>query len=88
MLKQYTDYFHTVIWLILVGLTLITYRLAEASVLGHLSAGVLMAIALIKSQLIANYFIGLHQCRRIWRSLMLSYFLLVGGLILTAYYTA
>lgn len=45
----------------------------------------LLAIALIKSQIVANYFMDLRNSKLIWRGIMLGYFVIVGGLIGFAY---
>ena len=45
----------------------------------------LLAIALVKGQMVAHYFMGLRRTRLLWRGIVLGYFLVVGGLIAIAY---
>jgi caa(3)-type oxidase subunit IV len=75
----------TVIWLILVALTLATWRIGEAGMVGKSTMLLLLFIALIKSQMVANYFMALRHTRLLWRGLMFGYFVIVGGLIALAY---
>ena len=53
-----------------------------------LEACPLPVIALIKGQMVANYFMGLRRVHLGWRILILAYFLIVGGLIALAYQLA
>jgi len=47
-----------------------------------------LALTLIKGQLIADYFMGLRRVRSLWRTAMFAYLVVVGGLIATAYLIA
>lgn len=73
------------IWLLLVGLTLATLGIGEAGLAGKGVMLALLAIALIKGQMVANYFMGLRYAGWLWRGIILAYFLLVGGMIAIAY---
>ena len=75
----------TVIWLILVALTLATWRIGEAGMVGKSAMLLLLFIAMIKSQMVSNYFMALRHTRLLWRGLMFGYFVIVGGLIAFAY---
>lgn len=75
----------TIIWLILVALTIATFSIGEAGLSGKHVMLTLLAIALIKSQIVANYFMDLRNSKLIWRGIMLGYFVIVGGLIGFAY---
>ena len=75
----------TVIWLILVALTLATWRIGEAGMVGKSAMLLLLFIAMIKSQMVANYFMALQHTRLLWRGIMFGYFVIVGGLIALAY---
>lgn len=86
--KPQSNLFSTVIWLVLVALTIMTFSLGETSSSGKGVMLTLLAITMIKSQLVANYFIGLCKTRFLWRAVMLGYFLIVGGLIALAYLKA
>jgi predicted membrane protein len=83
--KAQSKLFSTVIWLVLVVLTITTFSLGEAGVSGKGVMLTLLVITMIKSQLVANYFIGLHKTRFLWRAIMLGYFVIVGSLIALAY---
>ena len=77
--------FSTVIWLLLVALTVATFSIGEAVMAGKNIMLILLSIAMIKSQIVANYFMALRQTKLIWRLVMLLYFVIVGGLIALAY---
>ncbi|MGJ8619742.1 MAG: cytochrome C oxidase subunit IV family protein [Methylophilaceae bacterium] len=83
--ENITNYFSTLIWLVLVALTIVSYCLGETGMHGKAIMLTLLAITMIKSQLIANYFMGLYKTKLLWRSIMFSYFVIVGGLIALAY---
>jgi caa(3)-type oxidase subunit IV len=80
-----TDAFSTTIWLVLVGLTITTWRIGETGLMGKGAMLALLVIALVKGQMVANYFMGLRHAHWGWRALILGYFVLVGGLIAAAY---
>ncbi|HSI96398.1 MAG: cytochrome C oxidase subunit IV family protein [Methylophilaceae bacterium] len=75
----------TGIWLVLAVLTLLTFSIGEAGMAGRQVMLGLLFIALVKGQMVANYFMGLRQAGFWWRALVLFYFLIVGGLIALAY---
>lgn len=75
----------TVIWLTLVLLTLASYCLGETGQAGNNIIYILLIITMIKSQLVANYFMDLRSASLIWRVIMLFYFLIIGSLIALAY---
>lgn len=77
--------FSTIIWMLLVALTLTTYAMGERGMAGSGAMLGLLLIALVKGQMVANYFMGLRHVALGWRAVMLAYFLIVGGLIAMAY---
>ena len=77
--------FPTAIWLVLVALTIVTFSLGEAGMSGKSVMLTLLAITMIKSQLVANYFMALRKTKFLWRAIMFGYFIIVGGLIAMAY---
>ena len=87
MLKTYTasNIFSTLIWLALIALTLATYSTDHLGWSGKGTMLAILAITLIKSQMVANYFMGLRKTKLLWRAIMLGYFLIVGSLIALAY---
>lgn len=76
--------FSTAIWLVLVVLTLTTFAIGEAGMAGSGAMLGLLLIALVKGQMVANYFMGLRHAALGWRAVILGYFLLVGCLIALA----
>lgn len=82
---QHSNAFFTTVWLVLVALTLVTFSIGETGTTGKLAMLGLLFIALVKGQLVANYFMGLRDVAWGWRAIILGYFLLVGGLIAVAY---
>jgi cytochrome c oxidase subunit IV len=75
----------TLVWLLLLTLTVATYAAAQLGLQGKgLILGVL-ALAIIKGQLVVDHFMGLRRVGSFWRPLLGSYLLLVGGLIATAF---
>lgn len=77
--------FATLIWLLLITLTVITYCIGEEVGSGKAVILSVLLISLIKGQLIANYFMGLRRVSWLWRGIILSYFIIVGGMIAIAY---
>jgi caa(3)-type oxidase subunit IV len=83
--KTQSNVFLTAIWLVLVILTIATFSLGKTGVSGKGVMLTLLAITMIKSQLVANYFMGLRKTRFLWRAIMFGYFVIVGSLIAAAY---
>ncbi len=83
--KPQSNRFFTLIWLTLIVLTVMTFSLGEAGMSGKGVMLTLLAITMIKSQLVANYFMGLRNTKFLWRAIMFGYFVIVGGLIAVAY---
>ena len=77
--------FATLIWLALVILTVTTFLIGEEVSAGKTVMLSVLLIALIKGQLIANYFMGLRHVNWLWRGIILGYFVVVGGMIAIAY---
>lgn len=77
--------FATIIWLALVILTIGTLLIGEEVTAGKTVMLSVLLISLIKGQLIANYFMGLRHVSWLWRSIILGYFVIVGGMIAIAY---
>jgi len=77
--------FATRIWLALVALTVLTFFIGEEVTAGKTVMLSVLAISLIKGQLIANYFMCLRHVRWLWRCIILGYFVIVGGMIAIAY---
>lgn len=82
---QPSDTFYTLIWVALVAMTLLTFSIGEAGMAGRQVMLGLLLIALVKGQMVANYFMGLRHVGFWWRALVLCYFVIVGGLVAVAY---
>lgn len=80
--------FLTKIWIILSLLTIVTFAIGENGLAGRGVMLTLLAIAFIKGQMVANYFMGLRHAGWLWRGIILGYFLVVGGMIAIAYLIA
>ncbi len=66
-------------------LTGITFAVCESGLGG---AGIMLLVlgtAVVKVQMVANYFMGLRHTRWLWRSIVLVWLLLVAVLIAIAY---
>lgn len=75
----------TLVWLLLLTLTVATYAAAQLGLQGKgLILGVL-ALAIIKGQLVVDHFMGLRRVGSFWRPLLGSYLFVVGTLIATAF---
>ena len=77
----------TVIWLVLMGLTFVTYAAGELGLSGKAMIITLLVIALVKAQMVADYFMGLRWVRGFWRPVVTGYLLVLGALIATAFLT-
>ena len=75
----------TYIWLALILLTGITYGIGEAGLGGLGMMLTVLGIAVVKVQMVANYFMGLRRTRWLWRGIVLGWLVLVAGLITVAY---
>jgi cytochrome c oxidase subunit IV len=80
-----SDRFSTMIWLILTALTAVTFGIGEAGLAGRGVMLALIAIAFVKGQMVANYFMGLRHVAWLWRGIVLVYFVVVVGMIAVAY---
>jgi cytochrome c oxidase subunit IV len=78
----------TYIWLLLLLLTGTTYVIGEAGLGGLTITLTVLGTAVIKVQMVANYFMGLRHTRWLWRGIVLGWLLLVAGLISFAFLTA
>ncbi|MHB1246555.1 MAG: cytochrome C oxidase subunit IV family protein [Sulfuriferula sp.] len=77
----------TASWIVLLGLTTITFELGSDASSQVLMAAVLV-LTLVKGQLVVSYFMGLYRVRPVWRLVMAAYLATVGGVIAIAYLTA
>ena len=74
-----------IIWLLLLLLSLIGLTGVKAGFHGLLFSMTLLAVAGLKIQLIADWFMSLREVRMLWRMIMLGWVLVVTGLIAVAF---
>lgn len=71
------------VWLLLMGLTVLTFALGELGFAGEAVALVLLGIAGIKAQLVADRFMGLAGVSGLWRLIIPIYLIiLIIGILL------
>lgn len=77
----------TIVWLVLLAATGLTVAIGELDRKGGLSMTLaLLAIAFVKSELVASHFMGLRGTSLLWRGLMMGWLILVTTLLTIAFY--
>lgn len=74
------------VWFGLLLATTITWWLGESGAAGTLAVAAMMSIAVIKGIFVALDFMALRRVRRLWRSLVIGWLILVLGFIGLAYW--
>lgn len=72
-------------WLVMLALTMVTWIIGRLGLGGLGVSLTVLAFALIKGQMIGDWFMGLRQVRGPWRWPVVVWLLLVGGTIATAF---
>ncbi|MEW8430775.1 MAG: cytochrome C oxidase subunit IV family protein [gamma proteobacterium symbiont of Ctena orbiculata] len=75
----------TWVWLIMMGLTLTTYLIGRFAISGLGVSLTVLVFALIKGQMVGDYFMGLKRVRGFWRWPVSLWLFLPGGLIGAAF---
>ncbi|MBT2970991.1 MAG: O-succinylhomoserine sulfhydrylase [gamma proteobacterium symbiont of Ctena orbiculata] len=75
----------TWVWLFMMGLTLTTYLIGQFTLGGLGVSLTVLAFALIKGQMVGDYFMGLKRVRGFWRWPVSLWLFLPGGLIGAAF---
>ena len=75
----------TWVWLIMMILTLVTYQIGQAGMDGLGASLMVLGFALVKGQMVGDYFMGLKRIRGIWRWPVTLWLLIPGGLITVAF---
>ena len=75
----------TVIYIVLMGLTFVTWAIGKAELSGLDISLLVLALALFKGLLIGDYFMGLRSVTGFWRLPVLIWLILPGGLITWAF---
>ena len=78
----------TWVWGILVGLTLAILAVGQAGAEGSVIVGLLLITTLIKTQMVADHFMGLKRTRWLWRAIVSVYLAIVISMIGLAYWLA
>ncbi|MCL6416951.1 cytochrome C oxidase subunit IV family protein [Aestuariirhabdus sp. Z084] len=76
----------TRVWCFLMLATLFAFAIGGAGSMGIWGALVTVGLLIAKSQLIVDYFMELRSVPRPWRLLMSGYSVIIGSLILLAYW--
>jgi len=76
----------TIIWVILIALTLTTAYIGYLELSGLYVVAFLLLTVTVKGQLIIDHYIGLKNVRGFWRLAMLGFVYVIPGIILTGYY--
>lgn len=75
----------TRIWFGLLLLTAVTYGISKLGLGGTQVVMLVLIITFIKSEMVAGFFMGLRKTSLLWRAIMASYLVIVGGGIAFAY---
>lgn len=75
----------TWVWLIMMGLTLVTWFIGHTGQEGLNVSLLVLGLALLKGQLLGDYFMGLKPLQSFWRWPVTLWLLLPGGLITSAF---
>ena len=75
----------TRIWLLLIGLTFISFMFAQMGYQGHVLIAVVLLSAWLKGQMIIDSFMKLRRVRQLWR-IIISVWLLVVLSVITSMY--
>lgn len=75
----------TVIWIILIVLTLITAYIGYRELSGLYIVGFILLSVIVKGQLIIDHFMGLRNVRVFWRFAMLGFIFVIPGIIYAGY---
>ena len=75
----------TRIWLVLMALTCTTFAIGETGWSGTAVMLTVLGTAVIKVEMVANFFMGLRRTRWLWRGIVLGWLITVSALITVAY---
>lgn len=75
----------TLVYLVLVALTVVTWAIGRAGVSGLWLALLVLGFAVLKGQLVGDWFMGLRGLRGLWRWVVVVWLLIPGGLITWAF---
>jgi caa(3)-type oxidase subunit IV len=75
----------TRVYLALMALTFITFAVGQLGLEGLSVSLLVLGLALLKGQLVGDFFMGLRGIRGLWRWVILIWLILPGGLITLAF---
>jgi caa(3)-type oxidase subunit IV len=75
----------TRVYLALMTLTFITFAVGQLGLEGLSVSLLVLGLALLKGQLVGDFFMGLRGIRGLWRWVILIWLILPGGLITLAF---
>lgn len=78
----------TFVYLLLMMLTLVTWGVGVLGFDGLTMALMVLVLALLKGQLIGDYYMGLKRVSGGWRWVIIAWLMLIGSLISMAFYLA
>jgi cytochrome c oxidase subunit IV len=78
----------TRIWLLLVLLSVVTFVVGELGATGLAPSLLVLGFAMLKGQLIGDFYMGLRWVSGFWRWAVVIWLLVPGGLITTAFVMA
>ena len=78
----------TRIWLLLVLLSFVTYLVGEMGATGVAPALLVLGLAMLKGQLIGDFYMGLRWVSGLWRWAVVLWLLVPGGLVTAAFLAA
>ena len=74
-----------IVWIILIGLSLLMFALAQDGLEGKLFVVLMLLAAWFKGQMIIDHFMGLRHVEVLWRMIVSVWLILVLGIILIVY---
>ena len=75
----------TRVYLVLMALTFVTFAVGQLGLKGLSVSLLVLGFALVKGQLVGDFFMGLRGIRGPWRWVILVWLILPGGLITLAF---
>ena len=78
----------TRIWLLLMGLSYFTYLVGVSAIEGLWAALLVLGFAILKGQLIGDFYMGLRWVRGPWRWVIVLWLVVPGALVTTAFVLA
>lgn len=75
----------TLVYLLLVGLTLVTFAIGAAGIGGLTASLLVLLLALVKGQLVGDWFMGLGRVRGPWRWVIFLWLFVPGTLVAIAF---